>query len=526
MVVRREVFEKIGGFNEVFSLYGSDVELCLRVREKGYRVVYTPYARLTHLEATTRGEAIPQQDFQLSYQYYEPFLREGDPYYNENISLWHPIPHLKRRGEKSPLEFARRFLGTELANVPTSPNYHLNEATSLPPSLWGRYSLDASVLAKCFDFTVSDLEASRNVVLSHKGHLDIKSINWFVPDFDHAFYGGIHTILRFAAYFKERKGVQGRFVVAGDGPKQKIATAIGRAFPNLSGERIFMIQSEEHLRTLEDADASVATLWNTAYFVLKFNRTARKFYFIQDFEPLFYPAGSTNAQSEATYRFGFYGITNTMTLKEIYEREYGGRAEFFTPAVDTQIFHPSSSKTKMKNDKGPFTVFFYGRPEHPRNGFELGAAALRRLKSRLGEKVRILNAGAPWNPRDFGLNGIVENLGLLQFEETAALYRTCDVGLVMMFTRHPSYLPFELMASGCLVVSNYNPATTWVLQDGVNCLLSDPSASCLADAMERALTDIELRARITAEALAMIQERYSNWEEQIEKIYSFMCVPK
>jgi len=525
MMVRREVFEKVRGFNESFTLCGSDVELCLRVRENGYRVVYTPYVRLTHLEATMRGEVIPQQDFKLSYKYYEPFLREGDPYYNENISFWQPIPHLKRRGEKSPLEFTSRLLGTEFASVQTNTNDRFNEETSLSPSLWGRYSLDASVLSECFDFIVSDLEASRNIVLSHRGHLDIKSINWFVPDFDHAFYGGIHTILRFASYFKERKGVQSRFVVLGDVPKQKIATAIGQAFPNLSGERIFVIQSEENLRTLEDADASVATLWNTAYFVLKFNRTARKFYFIQDFEPLFYPAGSTNAQAEATYRFGFYGITNTMTLKEIYEREYGARAEFFTPAVNTQIFHPSS-QTKMKNDKGIFTVFFYGRPGHPRNGFELGAAALRRLKSRLGKKVRILNAGAHWNPGDFELNGIVENLGLLQYEETAALYRTCDVGLVMMFTRHPSYLPFELMASGCLVVSNNNPATTWLLQDGVNCLLSDPSASCFADVMERALTDIESRARITAKALDMIQERYSNWEEQMEKVYAFACDPE
>jgi hypothetical protein len=44
----------------------------------------------------------------------------------------------------------------------------------------------------------------------------------------------------------------------------------------------------------------------------------------------------------------------------------------------------------------------------------------------------------------------VENLGLLDYRQTADLYRTCHAGAVLMLTRHPSYIPLELMASGAL----------------------------------------------------------------------------
>ena len=163
-----------------------------------------------------------------------------------------------------------------------------------------------------------------------------------------------------------------------------------------------------------------------------------------------------------------------------------------------------------------------GRPGHPRNGFELGALALRKLKFRLKGSVHIVSAGAEWRPRDFGLEGVVENLGVLSYKDTARLYRRCDAGLVMMFTRHPSYLPFELMASGCLVVSNRNAATRWLLRDGENCLLSAASASALGATLESALLNTEARAHMTRVASCEVAQKYSHWSEQMDKVFRFM----
>ncbi len=387
---------------------------------------------------------------------------------------------------------------------------------------WGvQYSSEASTIIGWFDFDKEDAKLSRNSACDNNEIINIKRVIWFIPEFDNPFWGGIHTILRFASYFKEHKNVENCFVILGNAKKDAIRELITKAYPQLQHEEICILHSEQELSKVKNADASICTLWTTAYHSLKFNNVRRKFYFIQDYEPLFYPAGSISALVEETYRFGFYGIANTSSLRDIYQQYYGGKATYFIPAVNTSLFKNSLPKEQQK----PFTVFFYARPGHPRNGFELGIAALRKLKSEMGDTVRIVTAGSNWEPENYGLTGIIENLGLLNYTDTAELYRKCDLGLVMMFTRHPSYLPFELMACGCLVVTNFNPATTWFLHDKENCLLSPASVSSLCATMKEGLTDLDQRMGITIQASNEIAQKYSDWDREIEKVYSYMCNP-
>lgn len=390
-----------------------------------------------------------------------------------------------------------------------------------PSPLWERYSSDASNLVQWFDFSSGDLEANSRLLEAHQGPLDIKRVVWFIPEFDNAFWGGIHTILRFAAYMTAKHGVENCFVLFGNLSGEKIKASMVEAFPDLKDAEVLILRSESEMSSVKPADASICTLWTTAYYNLKFQNTKRKFYFIQDYEPLFYPAGSTYAQVEETYRFGFYGLANTISLKNIYEQQYGGKGISFSPAVDTSIFFP----LKEKKPEGPYKVFFYARPGHPRNGFELGLAALRKLKSQMGDKVHIVTAGAGWDPKEIGLEGVVENLGLLTYRQTAELYRSCDVALSMMFTKHPSYIPLELMASGCLVVTNHNPATTWIMKDRENCMLSPASATVLSDTLREALGNAQLRREISKKAHDYITTRYSSWESELETVYQFMRNP-
>jgi len=387
-------------------------------------------------------------------------------------------------------------------------------------TMWQAYQSEAFALAEQFDFSTEDLARSRQVQAENRGDLEIKSLTWFIPDFHHAYYGGMYTILRFADYLARQKGVANQFALVGSFGEKIIADRIGEAFPALKGTPVVKVSSPAGLAGLTPTDASVATLWSTAYPALKFNRVKRKFYFIQDYEPLFYPAGSTQAQVEATYGFGFDGLCNTPPLAQIYQDQYHGFAASFNPCVDPQVFHAHGRKPHQLGT--PWQVFFYARPEHPRNGFELGAAALKKLKYRLGERVRIICAGDAWDPESYGLKGIVENLGLMSFEKTADLYRACDAGLVMMFTRHPSYLPFELMACGCCVVSNRNPWTGWFLEDGENCLLSDGSATSLADRLEEALLNEDLRGKITGSASQVIVHGHKDWDREFEQLFTCM----
>src|SRR5262249_39797562 len=128
---------------------------------------------------------------------------------------------------------------------------------------------------------------------------------------------------------------------------------IAAAFPALA------VSPVHRVGDIAECDAAIATRWQTAYHLLRFNRTRRKFYMVQDYEPLFHPAGAQSALAEATYRFGHYGICNTPALREIYEREFGGTAIDFMPCVDTTLFQPPSTVACAAGSK---TVFFYGRP--------------------------------------------------------------------------------------------------------------------------------------------------------------------
>ena len=110
LAIRRQTFEQAGGFDEKLSLCGNDVALCLRLRAAGLRVVYNPFVRLLHREGATREAAIPDQDYVHSYEYYQPYLQDGDPYFNPNLSPWHLAPTLAAPGEMSPLDFVHDFL--------------------------------------------------------------------------------------------------------------------------------------------------------------------------------------------------------------------------------------------------------------------------------------------------------------------------------------------------------------------------------------------------------------------------------
>jgi glycosyltransferase involved in cell wall biosynthesis len=362
----------------------------------------------------------------------------------------------------------------------------------------------------------------RRIWASNANATAIKRIVWFIPSFDMVYYGGIFTILSFAEYWRRTRGVKSFFAVCGAGTSAVMSDRIGKVYKGCSRADVMIMANQADVADLPQSDACIATLWTTVFYALRYHNTGRHFYFIQDYEPAFYRAGSSSAIAASTYRAGFYGIANTVSLRKTYEEEYGGIATHFTPCVDPAIFH---ARGRKDSNTRPWKVFVYARPQHPRNSFELIAAAVRLLKDRLGDSVTILTAGAEWNVEDHNLSGVVEHLGLLPYADTAALYRTCDVGVALMFTRHPSYLPFELMACGCLVVTNLNSWNSWFFQESCNCVLARSTASCLADAIEKGLRDRELRERVTKSASATISRDHSDWSVEMEHVYEFMCDP-
>lgn len=94
MMMKRTAFEEAGGFTEKLSVAFNDVDLCLKVRKNKKLIVYDPYVELYHMESKTRGaedstEKVRRFQEEIEYMRCQwiDILKNGDPYYNKNLSL-------------------------------------------------------------------------------------------------------------------------------------------------------------------------------------------------------------------------------------------------------------------------------------------------------------------------------------------------------------------------------------------------------------------------------------------------------
>ncbi|MCF8466578.1 MAG: glycosyltransferase, partial [Sneathiella sp.] len=320
-----------------------------------------------------------------------------------------------------------------------------------------------------------------------------ESMLWFLPSFDHIYRGGIRTIFAVMENFTINNDTNHTVVLCGreKAPVPDIEKAAQSVFPKLKAIFVKMADYSSPAE-LPASDAAFATLWTSAYLLARYNNCKAKFYFIQDFEPSFYPAGTVYGLIEQTYQFGFHGIANTVGVADKYHA-YSNWVDYFTPAVDSSYFYPETNPVRDR----PYRVVFYGRPRNGRNAFNLGVEALRQVKDYFGHKVEIFSAGGDWPEHRYGLRGVIENVGTLQsMEEVAALYRSCDLGLVFMYSAHPSYQPFEFMASGCATVTNFNPSNTWLFKDRENVFLSGSAPDSVAQTIIDALENDETREKV------------------------------
>ncbi len=94
LMIRKAVFEEIGGLDEGYSVAFNDVDLCMAIRKKGYLIVFTPYSALYHYESKSRGsEDTPEKQRRFASEVerfkskWQAELDKGDPYYNPNLTL-------------------------------------------------------------------------------------------------------------------------------------------------------------------------------------------------------------------------------------------------------------------------------------------------------------------------------------------------------------------------------------------------------------------------------------------------------
>jgi len=127
LMVRRETFEAVHGFDEEFVVNYSDVDLCLRIRDSGRRIVYTPDARLLHHESYSHRRRIPRRDFErASVLWTSRGNLQGDPYFNPCLSYMNPRPDYRRLDSDNPQALNTRLM----RRLPRRPILSLPEDVS------------------------------------------------------------------------------------------------------------------------------------------------------------------------------------------------------------------------------------------------------------------------------------------------------------------------------------------------------------------------------------------------------------
>jgi O-antigen biosynthesis protein len=240
---------------------------------------------------------------------------------------------------------------------------------------------------------------------------------------------------------------------------------------------------EQDFGTLGQCDALFATSWITAYPVRNARVDAAKFYFVQDFEPWFFPVGTDSVLAENTYRFGLYGITAGRWLAQKLQADYGMACDHYEFGSDFGRYSYTNSGQRSK-------IFFYARPVTARRGFELGVVTLDRFhQMRPAYEIHL----AGWPVKGWQLPFPFVDHGVLPLDRLNGLYNDCAAGLILSLTNF-SLLPLELLCAGCIPVMNDGPNNRLV-GNNPHLVFTRPTPQALAAALAEVVDQQDLPAK-------------------------------
>lgn len=240
-------------------------------------------------------------------------------------------------------------------------------------------------------------------------------------------------------------------------------------------------------------DAIVASGWETAHVAARRAASPMRYlYFIQDYEPFFYPRGSEYSLAEDTYRFGFRNIALGDMVGDLLRSEAGVPADVTEFGCDTAVYRPLDGGRRTG-------VVLYARPDVPRRGFWLAKLALQEFHRR-HPHVDIHVYGSV--VRDLGFPATQH--GRLTPAELNALYNRCIAGIAMSFT-NISLVAEEMLAAGTIPVVNDSPhSRADLMNEHVAWAPPTPGgiASALSDVVSRADPSVPARAAASVRAFA------------------------
>lgn len=193
-------------------------------------------------------------------------------------------------------------------------------------------------------------------------------------------------------------------------------------------------------------DAVVASSWESAHVLLAYDDApTHRLYFIQDYEPYFYPRGSEYELAAMTYRFPFRRIALGEMVSGCLRSELGQESDVVPFGCDTDVYR------LPETDQPRSGVVLYAKPDVGRRGYLLARLALERFhQAHPDQEIHV------YGSRPTDLTVPVTYHGRLTPAELNRLYGRVTAGLAMSFT-NISLVAEEMLAAGVVPVVNDSP---------------------------------------------------------------------
>ena len=300
-------------------------------------------------------------------------------------------------------------------------------------------------------------------------------LNLLVPSINQEhIFGGISTALKFFDLLIEEFDCDSRIILTDAAPSENDLKKfpkyriIGSTDTNISGHVIVPYNDRYNKElSVSGKDIFMATSWWTAYNGYKtlqwqkdtYSGYSPLIYFIQDFEPGFYPWSSRYALADDTYksRYDTCAVFNSSFLADYFKiNQYHFAYEYmFEPRLNQNLkaYLESDSRSTAKKKQ----IFIYGRPSVARNAFTLIIESLKKWVW-MQEDIKdweIVSAGELHPQIDIGNGKTVRSVGKMTLDEYAKVLSESMLGISLMVSPHPSYPPLEMAMFGMGVITNH-----------------------------------------------------------------------
>ncbi len=353
-------------------------------------------------------------------------------------------------------------------------------------------------LRKFISYAAEDLSTPAHDVDYSRLHM-----TWVIPDFKPG-AGGHMTIFRIVRYLEEF-GHKVDFLIQNPTEHEtgeEAHESINDHFQPFNGKVTLFKETFPEVT----GDALIATDRFTCYPVNAMNGFTRKFYFVQDFEPSFYPMGSEYLLAEATYHLDFDCLCAGDWLHKIMSERYGRWSMSWPLAYDHAVYNSSPDIPRIEN-----RIAVYARYATPRRAVELIYLALDILQQRgvdfevafFGQNLGKLDVEYPHSDH-----------GLLNAEGLADLYRRAAIGVVFSATNH-SLVNKEMMACG-LPVLDLDLENVRAVFPNECMAFATPTPDGIADQLQTLLEHQQERQRLHHAGLKYVQP--FSWENSARLI--------